>query len=110
MLYYLLSAYDEEFSDLFKIAADFDDQVERTPETTLLYARLICAMTRREQLRPLDRAGVARVIEHAARLSGNADKLTASVRTFIDLLRESDQFAADVGKDTGRRRRCAGGN
>jgi hypothetical protein len=53
-LYYLLSAYDEDFADLFKIAADFEDRVERTPETTLLYARLICAMTRRENLRPLD--------------------------------------------------------
>ena len=30
-LYYLLSAQDEEFSDLFKIAADFEDRVERTP-------------------------------------------------------------------------------
>jgi len=99
-LYYLLSAYDEEFADLFKIAADFEDRVERTPETTLLYARLICAMTTRENLRPLDRDAVARVIEQAARLAGNADKLTTSVRAFLDLLRESDQFAADADKDT----------
>jgi hypothetical protein len=49
-LYYLLSTQDEEFGDLFKIAADFEDRVERTPETTLLYARLICPMTRREEL------------------------------------------------------------
>jgi lon-related putative ATP-dependent protease len=97
-LYYLLSANDEEFGDLFKIAADFDDRVERTPETTLLYARLICAMTRREELRPLDRAAVARVIEQAARLAGDSDQLSVSVRAFLDLLRESDQFAADAGK------------
>src|SRR6185369_17251775 len=99
-LYYLLSAQDDEFGDLFKIAADFEDRVERTAETTLLYARLICAMTRRENLRPLDRDAVARVIEQAARLAGNADKLTTSVRAFIDLLRESDQFAIDAGKKT----------
>jgi len=99
-LYYLLSAYDEEFADLFKIAADFEDRVERTPATTLLYARLICAMTTRENLRPLDRDAIARVIEQAARLTGNADKLTTSVRAFIDLLRESNQFAADAGKST----------
>jgi lon-related putative ATP-dependent protease len=98
-LYYLLSANDEEFADLFKIAADFEDRVERTPETTLLYARLICAMTRREKLRPLDRPAVARVIEQAARLAGDSDKLTTSLRAFVDLLRESDQFAADAGKD-----------
>ena len=98
-LYYLLSANDEDFADLFKIAADFEDRVERTPETTLLYARLICAMTTREKLRPLDRAAVARIIEQAARLAGDSDKLTSSVRAFIDLLRESDQFAIDAGKD-----------
>jgi lon-related putative ATP-dependent protease len=98
-LYYLLSAYDEEFADLFKIAADFDDRVDRTPESTLLYARLICGITRREKLRPLDRDAVARVIEQAARLAGDADKLSASLRAFVDLLRESDQFAADTGRD-----------
>jgi lon-related putative ATP-dependent protease len=98
-LYYLLSTQDEEFGDLFKIAADFEDRVERTPETTLLYARLICAMTRREELRAFDRDAVARVIEHSARLTGNADKLTTSVRAFIDILREADQFATDTGKD-----------
>ncbi len=98
-LYYLLSANDEDFSDLFKIAADFDDRVERTPATTLLYAQLICGMTRREQLRPLDRDAVARVIERAARLAGDAAKLTTSVRSFIDLLREADQFAIDAGKE-----------
>ena len=100
VLYYLLSANDDEFGELFKIAADFEDRIERTPETTLLYARLICAMTQREKLRPLDRGGVARVIEHAARLAGDADKLTTSLRAFIDLLRESDRFAADSGKET----------
>ncbi len=98
-LYYLLSANDEDFADLFKIAADFEDRVERTPETTLLYARLICAMTRREKLRPFDRDAVARIIEQAARLAGDSDKLSASVRAFIDLLRESDQCAIDGGKD-----------
>jgi lon-related putative ATP-dependent protease len=97
-IYYLLSAQDDEFAELFKIAADFEDRVARTPETTLLYARMICAMTRREGLRPLDRGAVARVIEHAARLAGDADKLTTSTRAFHDLLRESDQLAADAGK------------
>jgi predicted ATP-dependent protease len=60
MLYYLLSAVDDE---LFKIAADFDDRVERTPETTLLYARFVAEVVRREQLLPSDRSAVARIIE-----------------------------------------------
>src|SRR4029077_11809375 len=52
LIYYLLSANDDEFPDLFKIAADFEDRVERSPDSTLLYARLICAVSRREGLRP----------------------------------------------------------
>jgi lon-related putative ATP-dependent protease len=98
-LYYTLSAYDDEFPDLFKIAADFDDRVERASQTTLLYARLICAVARHEQLRPLDREAVARVIEQAARLAGDAGKLSTSMRAINALLRESDQLAADAGKD-----------
>jgi lon-related putative ATP-dependent protease len=98
-LYDLLCAYDEEFGDLFKIAADFDDRIARTSKTTLLYARLICAVARRERLKPFDRDAVARVIEHAARLVGEADQLSIGMRAIADLLREADQLAADTGKE-----------
>jgi lon-related putative ATP-dependent protease len=98
-LYYLLSAYDEEFPELFKIAADFEDRVERTPDNTLLFARLICGIGRREKLRPLDRVGVARVIERTARIAADSGKLSIGVRAIADLLREADQLAADGGKE-----------
>jgi predicted ATP-dependent protease len=98
-LYYLLTGYDDEFPDLFKIAADFEDRVERNSETTLLYARLICAVGRREQLRGFDRDAVARVVEHAARLAGDAGKLSTSMRAINGVLREADQLAADARKD-----------
>jgi lon-related putative ATP-dependent protease len=100
LLYYLLSGADDDFKELFKIAADFDDRVERTPETTLLYARFISGVVRREKLLPLDRGAVARVIERAARLVGDADRLSAGLREIIDLLQEADQLAAGAGKTT----------
>ena len=98
LLYYLLSGADEDFKKLFKIAADFDDRVERTPETTLLYARFIAGVVRREKLLPIDRGAVARVIEQAARLVGDADRLSAGLREIVDLLQEADQLAAGAGK------------
>ena len=100
LLYYLLSGADDDFKELFKIAADFDDRVERTPETTLLYARFISGVVRREKLLPFDRGAVARVIERAARLVGDADRLSAGLREIIDLLQEADQLAAGAGKTT----------
>jgi lon-related putative ATP-dependent protease len=98
-LYYLLSGADEEFPELFKIAADFDDRVARTPDTVLLYARLVARIMRQEQLRCFDRAAVARVIEYAARLAGDAERLSTSLRGIVDLLQEADQIAADSGRE-----------
>jgi len=100
LLYYLLSGADEDFKELFKIAADFDDRVERTPETTLLYARFIAGVVRREKLLPFDRGAVARVVERAARLTGDADRLSAGLREIVDLLQEADHLAVGAGKTT----------
>ena len=99
LLYYLLSQNDDDFAELFRIAADFDDRVVRTDSATLLYARVIATIVRREHLRAFDRDAVGRVIEQAARLAGDSDRLSTSMRTIIELLQEADQIAADVGKE-----------
>ncbi|HJU18729.1 MAG TPA: Lon-insertion domain-containing protein [Stellaceae bacterium] len=98
-LYYLLSSHDEEFPDLFKIAADFDDRIARTGASILLYARLVCALARREKLRPLDRGGVSRTVEYASRLAGDSGQMSIEMRAIADLLREADQRAADAGRE-----------
>jgi lon-related putative ATP-dependent protease len=99
LLYYLLSQNDDDFVELFRIAADFDDRVPRTDSATLLYARVIATIIRREHLRAFDRDAVGRVIEQAARLAGDSDRLSISMRTIIELLQEADQIAADAGKE-----------
>jgi lon-related putative ATP-dependent protease len=99
LIYYLLSALDDDFKELFKIAADFDDRVERTPETTLLYARFIAGVVRREKLLTFDRSAVARAIEHASRVVGDADRLSTGLRGIVDLLQEADQVAVGAGKE-----------
>jgi lon-related putative ATP-dependent protease len=98
LLCYLLSSLDDDFKELFKIAADFDDRVERTPATTLLYARFIAGVVRRGKLLPLDRSAVARAIEHASRVVGDADRLSTGLRGIVDLLQEADQVAVGAGK------------
>lgn len=96
LLYHLLAEYDPEFLELFKIAADFEEEIDRREGSEIAYARLIATMGRAEALRPLDREAVARVIEQSARLAGDGEKLTAHLRGLADLLRESDQCAADA--------------
>lgn len=98
-LYYLLSEMDPEFDELFKVQMDFDDQMSRSAENEELYGRVIGSLARKDHLRPLDRAAVARVIEHSARLTGDAQKLSVQVKNIIDLLREGDYWAGENGHE-----------
>ena len=93
MLYYLLLQYDPDFQDLFKVAADFDDQVERNEDNNIRYARMTGALAVGEGLRHLERPAVARVIEYCARLAGDAQRLSTHLRSITDILREADYWA-----------------
>ncbi|HEX9178758.1 MAG TPA: ATP-binding protein [Burkholderiales bacterium] len=94
--YYLLHAYDPEFGELFKVAADFDDQVERDESSQMAYARLVATLARQEKLRAFDRGAVARVVERGSRMAGDAGKLTTHMESIVDLLREADHFAGEA--------------
>ena len=95
LLYYLLSAYDSELSDLFKVAADFEEYMDRDNQRDLLYARTIARMAREEHLLPVDAGGVARLIERSSRLAGDSKKVLVHRRTLGDLLREADFYARE---------------
>ena len=97
MLYYSLVQLDPDFGELFKVEADFNEDMERTPESNLLYARLVATMARGEDLRPFDRGAVARVIERSARMAGDASKLSVHLLSIADLLREADYWASVAG-------------
>jgi predicted ATP-dependent protease len=97
-LYYLLHAHDPEFAELFKVAVDFEEDMPRTPEQELLFARAVATLARKEGLRPFDCEAVARVIEQGARDVGDAAKLSLRVQRVADLLRESDYWAGKAGR------------
>ncbi|HEX7157254.1 MAG TPA: ATP-binding protein [Burkholderiaceae bacterium] len=103
LLYYLLAEYDPEFGAQFKVLADFDDALDRSPESEGVFARLIASIACREGFRPLDRDAVAAVIEHAARIAEDAGKVTLLVDRVRDLLAEADFWSVDAGRAvTGR--------
>jgi lon-related putative ATP-dependent protease len=99
LLYYLLSAYDPDFNELFKVAADFEEEMELNDETLPLYAQLIGTLAHKEDLSPFDRGAVARVIEHSARLSNDSEKISTHMQSVADLLREADYWAGTNGRN-----------
>jgi predicted ATP-dependent protease len=92
-IYYLLQAYDPEFSELFKVAADFDVNIERSKDNTHLFARLVKSLLDKQKLRAFDKGAVARVLEHASRLTEDSEKLSTHMRSVEDMLTEADYFA-----------------
>jgi lon-related putative ATP-dependent protease len=96
-LYYLLWQLDPDFGELFKVAADFDERLDRSTENQQLYARLIGTLVHKEKLRPFNRTAVARIIDHSARVVEDVGKLSARMGGITDLLREADYWAGQAG-------------
>jgi lon-related putative ATP-dependent protease len=102
-LYYLLAAHDPDFPRFFKVQADFDDTITRSSENDNAYARLIASVVKEYGLKPLDAAGVARVIDEGARLADDREKLSIELGRIADIVREADYWSSQAGrKITGR--------
>jgi lon-related putative ATP-dependent protease len=99
-LYFLLCELDPDFQELFKVAADFENRLDRTDDNVQLYGRLIATLAKREELLPLTPSAVARIIEQSSRLLGDAEKLSTRLRDVSDLIRESDYWARRADSDT----------
>lgn len=95
--YYLLSQYDPDFDELFKVAADFSDELVRDEENERRYAHLIASIVRREKLRPFDRSAVGRVIEQSSRMVSDNERLSARMQAIVDLMEEADYWADQAG-------------
>lgn len=98
MIYYLLAALDPEFERHFKVLADFDDAIGRSPETEALLARMVATLARQEGTAPLDRGAVGRVVEHAARLAQDSARLTLLQEGLRDLVIEAAHGAGLAGR------------
>ena len=92
-LYEILSERDPDFSDFFKVEADFGVLMDRTPENEIEYAKLIGSLCKKKKLRSLNKQAVAKIIEYSSRLAEDSEKLTAHIASIGDLLREADYWA-----------------
>jgi len=99
ILYYLLNHYDPDFGEIFRVAADFAVDTERNDENQLLYARMIASIQRRNELLPLERSAVGRLIEHAARLADDAEKMSMDQDKLCNLLESADYWARKAASE-----------
>jgi len=89
----VLQNYDLRFNKAFKVRADFDYEVERTPDTVQQYARFIARVCMEEKLLPFTPNGVATIVEYGEKYVSDIDKLSIRFGPLLGVLKESDYWA-----------------
>jgi lon-related putative ATP-dependent protease len=99
MLFYLLCEYDPDFQKLFKVEADFQDEVDLTDENRHRYSKLIAGLVDKNNLKHFGREAVARIIEQGSRMVEDNEKISTKTDEIQDLLMEADYWAGKRGKE-----------
>ncbi|WP_394205997.1 Lon protease family protein [Shewanella waksmanii] len=94
--YQLLQHYDPEFKELFRVTADFEDVMARTPESELHYAQFISSIVHGNKMLHCDRGAIKRIIEFSSRQADDQNKLSLHSADIANLLRESNYVARSL--------------
>lgn len=98
-IYYLLFHLDPDYRKFFKVKAEFDSQVARTPEIMNDYSLFVASHCRAEGLLPFHKSGVAALLEHAARMTDDQSKLSSQFMEIADFIREISFWATKAGRN-----------
>ncbi|GAB4258024.1 Lon protease family protein [Deferrisoma sp.] len=97
LLFHILSFWDPEFAECFKVIADFGPDTDRDGDGVLAYAQRIAHICEVEGFPPFDRGAVAEVVRFGARRVEHKEKISAVLEDVDDLVREAGFFAAEAG-------------
>ena len=97
-IYYLLFHLDPDYRKFFKVKAEFDSRVARTPEIMNDYSLFVASHCRAEGLLPFHKSGVAALLEHAARMTDDQSKLSSQFMEIADFIREISFWATKAGR------------
>ncbi len=98
-VYGALNSADPDFPHLFKVLADFDSTIDRSPEGIRFYAGVLARLAREEELPAFHREAVAVLVEHGARIASAPERLTSRFGRLADLAREAAFLAGDAERD-----------
>ena len=95
----LLSQYDPDFSDLFKVTAGFETEMDRTEENIQSSIQLIAKIINEENLLPFSSKAVSRILEESSRETSDQEKLSLQISPLANLARESEHWAKKNSKN-----------
>lgn len=93
LLYQTLISVDTDFKKLFKIKVEFEDDAPLTLDNMNKLARVIHGFCATEELPPLDKTAMARVIEYASKLADDQAKLSTRFGEITQVIGEAGTLA-----------------
>ncbi|PKH57956.1 ATP-dependent protease [Shewanella sp. Choline-02u-19] len=97
--YKLLQQYDAEFTELFRVTADFEDRMPRTDDSESHYAQFISSIVHSNKMLHCDRKAIARIIEFSSRQADDQNMLSLHSVDIANLLREANYCARAVSSN-----------
>ena len=98
--YYYLCQNDRDFLNLFKVAVDFDEDIDRNNKNIKHYAELLINIIHEENLLHFNASAISEIINYSSRLAEDNDKLSMQLNGIKDLILESAYWADQEHKKT----------
>ena len=92
-LYHTLLAMDSDFRKLFKIKVEFEETAPINEDNVNKLARFVHTFCNQEELPPLDKTAMARIVEYASRLAGDKDKISNKFTDLAEIIGEAGTWA-----------------
>ncbi len=99
MLYQVLSMYDDDFWELFRVKADFDYQLDRTKENMVAFAAFVAGCCEDCKIHHFHKTGVGKVVEYASRMVADQEKLSSRFAQIKELVEEAEYWSRKEGSD-----------
>ena len=96
-IYYLLEELDSEFNEMFRVLADFDDHIKRSPDSITQFVQLMRQQALDSGAKPLTPAALLRLIEYSCRLAENQLHLSAHINSCLEIIAEANLLGGQNG-------------
>ena len=93
MIYQALLAMDSDFKNLFKIKVEWEEKADLNEENANKLARIVHDYCQSQNLLPLDKYAMAKVVEYASRMAGDKNKMSTMFNDLFETIGEASIWA-----------------
>ena len=98
-IYSMLMLRDPDFSKLFKIYADFENDMPNTPENAYKLAEFVAVQVKKRNLRHFTREAVAEILRYSCQVAESQKKITTWFNVIVEVMQQADVWGSIAGKE-----------